>query len=339
MEWQLRRDEEVRSPRRRVERARRISGGDEKEGWKEPAGFPNKPAGLLANSSISSWITGELKYFLSETSYGVDSGDTIKVPKAGNQGRRGVLPGDLHIKLQVAKNPIFKRDGADIYVDANISFTQVAAFRPFVMHPQGVPHSPSSTNSIISQSYLGNVLPTSPVPAQQLWLNHQVITLSRCSFMDLLEMAISVICKTTNSRVPFLRSMGQMNRKMMRTCELPSSSQLRIGQAKGRRVEGAKSNKKEGAEEATRAILHLLRSNEAEVRCRTATTRNKSKRERGEVIGGKGLRPAVKGYGRRSRVMAGGKEEFRAMRGRGNFGRDGWVRWPAVWGGGGDVGP
>ncbi|XP_028550198.1 chaperone protein dnaJ 1, mitochondrial [Dendrobium catenatum] len=55
---------------------------------------------------------------------GVDSGDTIKVPKAGNQGRRGVLPGDLHIKLQVAKNPIFKRDGADIYVDANISFTQ-----------------------------------------------------------------------------------------------------------------------------------------------------------------------------------------------------------------------
>lgn len=55
---------------------------------------------------------------------GVDSGDTVKVPKAGNQGRRGVLPGDLHIRLQVAKNFIFHRDGADIYVDANISFTQ-----------------------------------------------------------------------------------------------------------------------------------------------------------------------------------------------------------------------
>lgn len=55
---------------------------------------------------------------------GVDSGDTIKVPRAGNQGKRGVLPGDLHIRLQVAKDPIFHRDGADIYVDANISFTQ-----------------------------------------------------------------------------------------------------------------------------------------------------------------------------------------------------------------------
>ncbi|PKU74266.1 uncharacterized protein LOC110106109 isoform X2 [Dendrobium catenatum] len=63
---------------------------------------------------------------------------------------------------------------------------QVAAFRPFVMHPQGVPHSPSSTNSIISQSYLGNVLPTSPVPAQQLWLNHQVmLNQSKCNTSQL----------------------------------------------------------------------------------------------------------------------------------------------------------
>ncbi|XP_020576182.1 chaperone protein dnaJ 1, mitochondrial isoform X3 [Phalaenopsis equestris] len=56
---------------------------------------------------------------------GVDSGDTIKVPKAGSQGGRGVRPGDLLIRLQVARNPIFHRDGADIYVDANISFTQI----------------------------------------------------------------------------------------------------------------------------------------------------------------------------------------------------------------------
>ncbi|KAH0464836.1 hypothetical protein IEQ34_004939 [Dendrobium chrysotoxum] len=63
---------------------------------------------------------------------------------------------------------------------------QMAAFRPFVMHPQGVPHSPSSTNSIISQSYLGNVLPTSPVPAQQYWLNHQVmLNQSKCNTSQL----------------------------------------------------------------------------------------------------------------------------------------------------------
>ncbi|XP_020582706.1 uncharacterized protein LOC110026189 isoform X2 [Phalaenopsis equestris] len=52
---------------------------------------------------------------------------------------------------------------------------QMSAFRPFVMHPQGVPPSPSSTNSIISQPYLGNVLPVSPVPTPQYWLNQQVM--------------------------------------------------------------------------------------------------------------------------------------------------------------------
>ncbi|KAK7822593.1 chaperone protein dnaj 1 [Quercus suber] len=40
---------------------------------------------------------------------GVDSGDTIRVPGAGNGGRG---------------NPVFTRDGADIYVNSNISFTQ-----------------------------------------------------------------------------------------------------------------------------------------------------------------------------------------------------------------------
>ncbi|XP_039144786.1 chaperone protein dnaJ 1, mitochondrial isoform X2 [Dioscorea cayenensis subsp. rotundata] len=54
---------------------------------------------------------------------GVDSGDTINVPKAGNSGGRRVHPGNLYIKLQVAKDPVFVRDGADIYVDSHISFT------------------------------------------------------------------------------------------------------------------------------------------------------------------------------------------------------------------------
>ncbi|KAK3030171.1 LOW QUALITY PROTEIN: hypothetical protein RJ639_039648, partial [Escallonia herrerae] len=73
---------------------------------------------------------------------GVDSGDTIRVPKAGNAGGR-IQPGNLLIKLKallpfslvflvfglllklcVAEDPIFARDGADIYVDSNISFTK-----------------------------------------------------------------------------------------------------------------------------------------------------------------------------------------------------------------------
>nr|CAD1826950.1 unnamed protein product [Ananas comosus var. bracteatus] len=55
---------------------------------------------------------------------GVDSGDTIRVPEAGNSGRHGVHPGSLYIKLQVSKDPVFVRDGADIHVETCISFTQ-----------------------------------------------------------------------------------------------------------------------------------------------------------------------------------------------------------------------
>ncbi|KAM5575506.1 hypothetical protein ABKV19_014459 [Rosa sericea] len=55
---------------------------------------------------------------------GVDSGDTIRVPEAGNSGPRGSQPGWLYIKLKVAEDPVFARDGADVYVDSNISFTQ-----------------------------------------------------------------------------------------------------------------------------------------------------------------------------------------------------------------------
>ncbi|XP_012067942.1 chaperone protein dnaJ 1, mitochondrial isoform X2 [Jatropha curcas] len=55
---------------------------------------------------------------------GVDSGDTIRVPEAGNTGGKGHRPGNLFIYLKVADDSTFTRDGADVYVDANISFTQ-----------------------------------------------------------------------------------------------------------------------------------------------------------------------------------------------------------------------
>ncbi|KAL2504283.1 Chaperone protein dnaJ 1 [Abeliophyllum distichum] len=55
---------------------------------------------------------------------GVDSGDIIRVPKAGNTGGRGMHPGNLIIKLKVADDPLFSREGADIYLDFNITFTQ-----------------------------------------------------------------------------------------------------------------------------------------------------------------------------------------------------------------------
>ncbi|XP_078157310.1 DNAJ heat shock family protein isoform X1 [Carex rostrata] len=55
---------------------------------------------------------------------GVDSGDTIQVAEVGNNGRKGVNPGNLFIKLEVEEDPVFVRDGPDIYVDTRITFTQ-----------------------------------------------------------------------------------------------------------------------------------------------------------------------------------------------------------------------
>ncbi|KAM0971903.1 hypothetical protein TB2_019327 [Malus domestica] len=55
---------------------------------------------------------------------GVESGDTISIPEAGNSGARGSEAGWLYIKIKVDEDPIFSRDGADLYVDSSISFTQ-----------------------------------------------------------------------------------------------------------------------------------------------------------------------------------------------------------------------
>lgn len=55
---------------------------------------------------------------------GLDSGDTINVPEAGDSGGLGAQSGSLYIKIQVASDPVFTRDGADIHVDKTISFTQ-----------------------------------------------------------------------------------------------------------------------------------------------------------------------------------------------------------------------
>ncbi|KAD4586240.1 hypothetical protein E3N88_23841 [Mikania micrantha] len=54
---------------------------------------------------------------------GIDSGDIISIPRAGKVGKRG-QSGTLIIKLKVAEDLVFQRDGADLYVDSNIGFTQ-----------------------------------------------------------------------------------------------------------------------------------------------------------------------------------------------------------------------
>ena len=52
---------------------------------------------------------------------GVDTGSKVRIPGKGNTGRRGGPSGDLFITIEVDPHPLFKREGANIYVKIPIT--------------------------------------------------------------------------------------------------------------------------------------------------------------------------------------------------------------------------
>ncbi len=57
---------------------------------------------------------------------GVDDATRMCVPGAGDQGINGGPSGDLMLNISVRPDPIFERDGYDIWTDIPITFTQAA---------------------------------------------------------------------------------------------------------------------------------------------------------------------------------------------------------------------
>nr|CAD1830954.1 unnamed protein product [Ananas comosus var. bracteatus] len=55
---------------------------------------------------------------------GMDDNDTLKIPRCGGADPEGNQPGDLYVTLKVREDPVFRRDKADIHVDAVLSITQ-----------------------------------------------------------------------------------------------------------------------------------------------------------------------------------------------------------------------
>ncbi|KAG6395055.1 hypothetical protein SASPL_145646 [Salvia splendens] len=55
---------------------------------------------------------------------GVDSNETIKIPRSGGSDPDGNQPGDLYVMIKVKEDPVFRREGADIHVDTILSITQ-----------------------------------------------------------------------------------------------------------------------------------------------------------------------------------------------------------------------
>jgi len=57
---------------------------------------------------------------------GVDTGNKLRIPRAGDSGEKGGGPGDLYIFISVKAHPLFERDGADIHYKALITFAQAS---------------------------------------------------------------------------------------------------------------------------------------------------------------------------------------------------------------------
>ncbi len=57
---------------------------------------------------------------------GIDDGQTLNIGGAGDAGRNGGAPGDLHIHVSVRPHPIFVRDGYDVYCEIPVTFAQAA---------------------------------------------------------------------------------------------------------------------------------------------------------------------------------------------------------------------
>ncbi|CAO2833590.1 unnamed protein product [Amaranthus hypochondriacus] len=55
---------------------------------------------------------------------GVDNNESIKVSRSGGADPDGYGPGDLYVKIKVREDPVFRREGSDIHVDAILTITQ-----------------------------------------------------------------------------------------------------------------------------------------------------------------------------------------------------------------------
>ncbi len=55
---------------------------------------------------------------------GVDNGSRVRIAGKGSEGENGGTSGDLFLEVKVAPDPVFTRDGGDLFVERNIRFSE-----------------------------------------------------------------------------------------------------------------------------------------------------------------------------------------------------------------------
>ncbi|CAK7330743.1 unnamed protein product [Dovyalis caffra] len=56
--------------------------------------------------------------------FGVDDNETMKIPRSGGADPENNQPGDLFVTIKVREDPVFRREGSNIHVDAVLGITQ-----------------------------------------------------------------------------------------------------------------------------------------------------------------------------------------------------------------------
>ncbi|KAH7544770.1 hypothetical protein FEM48_Zijuj01G0021500 [Ziziphus jujuba var. spinosa] len=72
---------------------------------------------------------------------GVEDNETLKMFSSGGADPDGNQPGDLYVTIRVREDPVFRREGADIHVDAILSITQAIL--------GGTIHVPTLTGDVV----------------------------------------------------------------------------------------------------------------------------------------------------------------------------------------------
>ncbi|KAM1176350.1 hypothetical protein ACFX13_029301 [Malus domestica] len=78
----------------------------------------------LCNSCNGRRVKSGMKSVKLDIMPGVDDNETIRVFSSGGADPDGMQPGDLYVTIKVREDPVFRREGADIHVDAVLSITQ-----------------------------------------------------------------------------------------------------------------------------------------------------------------------------------------------------------------------
>jgi curved DNA-binding protein len=83
-------------------------------------------AALGGEKRISYRKNGKIEEVSVKIPRGVPSGKKLRLSGKGMEGRNGGPPGDLYLQVSIKEHPVFSREGNDLIVEKEISFSEAA---------------------------------------------------------------------------------------------------------------------------------------------------------------------------------------------------------------------